>query len=130
MGFSGILKYSFLMNVGRRWIFLVGVVSLLLFPLNVVPASASCSLTSNTNSWGQTTTSGTCNGKRVSTTSSTNSWGQTTTTGRIGNDRVSTTSNTNSWGQTTTTGRIGNCRVSTTSSTNSWGQTTTSGKNC
>jgi hypothetical protein len=89
---------------------------------------AACETTSRTDTFGKTTTTGTCSGKKVSTTSKTDSFGKTTTSGTVGKDKVSTTSKTDSFGKTTTSGTVGKDKVSTTSKSNGFGTTNTTGK--
>ena len=73
-----------------------------------VASAANCSLYSTTDWLGNTSTSGTCGGQRVSTYSTTDWLGNTSTSGSIGRSRVSTYSTTDWLGNTSTSGSI-NC---------------------
>jgi hypothetical protein len=50
-----------------------------------VAMAASCNLHSSTDPWGNTSTSGYCNGNRVSTYSSTDPWGNTSSSNSLSN---------------------------------------------
>ena len=119
--------YSLYMNKRQLFSFLLSVSITVLGQMTFIDgASAACNTTTRTDSFGRTTTSGSCDGQRVSTTSRTDSFGRTTTSGTVGDNRISTTSRTDSFGRTTTSGTVGNSRISTTTRTDSFGRTTKS----
>ena len=96
---SGILIVA-LLNVGM--VFLIE-----------TPAMAdSCSLTTTSNFYGGSSTTGYCGNDRVSLTTTSNFFGGSSTNGYVGNNRYSTTTSDNFYGGSSTNGYSGNSRIS------------------
>ena len=105
-----------LKNIIRKVIsslLIVPLLNIAIITIAEAPAmAASCSLTTTSNFYGGTNTSGYCGNDRVNLTTTSNFFGGSSTDGYVGNNRYSTTTNDNFFGGSSTNGYSGNSWIS------------------